>query len=310
MFKLVAVSIVCLVSTFGAMPLVAPAAAKDMEAFLNAPAWQLEYEVTFVCRAEGPIPVPKGALSYTLSLDRRFSGALPLDVRSGGPNLATLRLVTGSESGSAASLQQQSAITELMMRVDDIANWINGGPTMDEGSSDEAQQAAMLEFMASGTASIDYTLVETGVDLQDEMGQVFDSVRRTTAKGAGKVMPPTSLVFEIDAKSKRYMVTLPITFGDASPSPSVKWETTERVQAKGAAPSESRTTRETTLESFPRNVVVDDPAVLIGQLPTMEGSVDPSLGKISGERSVPAHYEETGRTIAGTLTFRYTLTPR
>jgi len=61
---------------------------------------------------------------------------------------------------------------------------------------------------------------------------------------------------------------------------------------------------------FPGPLIVDEPAVLMGQVPILEGTLDPSLGKVSGERSVPAHYEVSGLTLPGTLTFRYTLTHR
>jgi len=56
-----------------------------------------------------------------------------------------------------------------------------------------------------------------------------------------------------------------------------------------------------------------DPAVAgltDGSGAILEGALDPSPGKISGERSVPARYEVSGLTFGGTLTFRYTLTPR
>jgi hypothetical protein len=84
----------------------------------------------------------------------------------------------------------------------------------------------------------------------------------------------------------------------------------DRVEPKGGAPTESKTTRETNMALFPGRLIIDDPSVMTGETPVLEGTLEPSLGKVSGERSVPAHYEVSGPALAGTLTFRYTLTPR
>ena len=309
MNKSIAVLFAILILAFGALPPARPSTAQSMQAFFNAPAWKLEYQVSFMCQTNGSRPVAQGSLTYTVSIDRSFSAVLPLDMRNGGPNLMTLRLLTGPAGTSAPSAEQQAAASALIMRVDDIANWMNAGPTIDENASAEAQQAAMLAFMESGTARLEYTLVETGIDLVDEIGGKFNRTVRTTARGAGKVMVPTNLVFEMDTKAKRYLLMLPDSFNDQSSS-SVKMDVFERLQPKDGAASESNKTSETNMYLFPGRLIIDDPAILTGQAPILEGALDPSAGKISGERSVPAHYEVSGLTFGGTLTFRYTLTPR
>jgi len=309
MCKPIAVLFAILILAFGALPPAQPSTGQSMQAFFNAPAWKLDYEVSFECRTEGSRPVAQGSLTYTVSIDRSFSAVLLLDMRNGGPNLMTLRLLTGPDGKSAPSAEQQAAATALIMRVDEIANWMSAGPPVDESASAEAQQAAMTAYMESGTARLEYTMVETGTDLVDEMGGRFNRMTLTTARGAGKVMVPTNLVFEMDTKAKRYLLMLPDSFNDQSSS-SVKMDVFERLEPKGGAPSESKKTSETNMYLFPGRLIVDEPAVLMGQVPILGGTLDPSLGKVSGERSVPAHYEVSGLTLPGTLTFRYTLTHR
>jgi len=308
MFKSITALFAFLILGFGVLPGARPSTAQTIQTFLNSPAWKLEYQVSFKCQAKGSRPVTQGSLTYTVSIDRSFSAALLLDLRNGGPNLMTLRLLTGPDGKSAPTAAQQAAATALIMRVD-IANWMSAGPTIDESASAEAQMAAMRAFMESGTARLEYTFVETGTDLVDEEGQRFDRLTRTTASGAGKVMVPTNLVFEMDATAKRYLLMLPHSFSDQSSS-SVKMDTVDHIEYKGRAPSDSKKTVETNMELFPGRLIIDDSAIMTGEMPILEGALEPSLGKVSGERSVPAHYEYSNLTFAGTLTFRYTLTPR
>ena len=309
MRKPVAVVFALLILAFEAPPPARPSTAQTLQAFFNVPALKLEYEVSFKSQIKGSLPATQGSLTYTGSIDRSFSAALLLDMRNGGPNLMMLRLLTGPDGKSTPTAEQQAAATALVMRVDEIANWMSAGPTIDESASAEAQTAAMRAFMESGTARLEYTYVETGTDLVDEDGQRFSRLTRTTASGAGKVMTPTNLVFEMDAKAKRYLLMLPHSFSDQSSS-SVKMDTVDHVEYKGRAPSDSKKTVETNMELFPGRLIIDDSAVMTGQAPVLEGTLEPPFGKVSGERSVPAHFESSGVTFAGTLTFRYTLTPR
>ena len=125
----------------------------------------------------------------TVSIDRSFSAVLPLDMRNGGPNLMTLRLLTGPAGTSAPSAEQQAAASALIMRVDDIANWMNAGPTIDENASAEAQQAAMLAFMEWGTARP----VHLGRNGDRSCRRNWWEVQPDSAhhgQGAGKVMVP------------------------------------------------------------------------------------------------------------------------
>jgi len=280
-----------------------------MQSFLNASAWKLDFEVSFTAKAEGSFPAYGGTINYKSSLDQSFTGTIQFDVRSDGPNLSTARMMSANDTGGAPSAAQQQKLMEMMMHADAIANWIIGGADLDESDSDEAQQAAMIESMHTGTVRIDYTRVDNGVGLEDVANRKFNQTTRTTIKGEGPVMPLTQLSFELDSRTGKYLLSLSPDFGDMSDN-TLHEEVVTRTESAGEAPSESTEKNDHGLTWFPQALTIDDPSILMGDLPIMEGTANPKLGKITGEKTVPAHYDESFGPCAGTLTFRYTLTPR
>jgi len=70
----------------------------------------------------------------------------------------------------------------------------------------------------------------------------------------------------------------------------------------------SQDTSEFGLAFYPRELAIDDPKNMQAGMAIVRGDIDPASEKITGERSMAAHYNEDGvLSVAGTLTFRYTL---
>lgn len=283
------------------------ALAGDADGMLNAPGWDLAYEVTFKANDSGPSTSMHGPTSYTMSIECVYSATLALDMRIGGPSLSMLRLASTLDPTSS-DMQEKSM--ELVMRSDVMANWMSVAP-LDENASDDELRNAMLTYMESskGRGRIEYKRVVTGSNLVTEMGTIYNMTSTTTRKGNGPIHGPTQLTFELDAESKTYMLTLALKFGDNSDS-SVVEDVLTVSQARGEPPLEERTRSYSGLDDFPTGLTIDDSTAATGAVPLFEGTFDPSLGKITGERTVRGHCSERGSDVDGTFLFRWTLTPR
>lgn len=281
--------------------------AQSIEAMLNAPAWDLAYDVEFKSSDAGPESTFAGVITYSRSVTLNASVTLKLDMRNMGSVLAMLRAIGDDPRSEAA----QQAVVDLTMRAETMANWMSGGPSFDEGASDAEQVAAVTAHMeaSKGPGRVDYTMTEKGDNLTTEMGTKYSLHRTTTARGAGTVIGPTNLNFEIDAEAKSYLLTLSHTFADKSDS-TVLVEVVTVTTPHGGAPETTRETRREPLGRLPGNLRVGDPKSLLGQVAIFKGAIDPSLGKITGEHTVKGYYESFADQVPGTFTFRYTLTPR
>lgn len=290
-----------------ALPLHASRAA-DIEEWLNAEGWELSYEVSFKSTSQGSAQSLFGPVTYTTTLDRAFSATSKLDLRSPGASLSMTKLTV---EGGASSPEMQAALMDLVSQTDRITSWMNSGVQLDDNASPEAQQKVALAFMTAtrGPAHLDYLMVETGVDLINETGTHFNQTTTTTRKGTGMVSPSGMIMFELNAESKRYLLTLPYVFRDDSMT-TVKEETVVHQEMKGESPSDTRTSYEHGLDLFPSGLGFDDSTATVGDMPVMEGGVDPAGGKITGERTIKGHYSERGANVPGIFVFRYTLTPR
>ncbi len=281
--------------------------AQTIDAMLNAPAWDLAYDVEFKSSDSGPESTFAGVLTYTRSVTLNSSVTLKLDMRNMGSVLAMLRTVGDNPQSEAA----QQAVIDLTMRAETMANWMSAGPQFDENASDAEQMAAVQAHMEAsrGPGRVEYTMTEKGDNLTTEMGTKYSLLRTTTAKGAGTVIGPTSLNFEIDAEKKSYLLSLSHAFADKSDS-TVLVEIVTVTTPHGSAPETTRETRREPLGRLPGILRVGDPKSLLGQVAIFEGVIDSSLGKITGEHTVKGYYESYSTQVPGTFTFRYTLTPK
>jgi hypothetical protein len=300
----VVIALFSVVSPIGTGTLgVRPAAGKSIQDFLNAPVWYVAYEVSYKASHEGTYMTWDGVdkslewpVSFTVSLDRSFSGSTILNVRSPGPGANTSTAIMSSD-GSGAQLQA------LYLRMDELANWLAGGsavnkdePTMDDVNADI--EASM------GPARVEYTRV----DKSDNINQNNTFTTRTTGRAEGRVASASMLLtLDIDGGTKQYMLCLPFVFNPRN-SPPGSQETVTVKEVKGQSPEEERSTTDFDLQ-FPRDLALDDPKNYPQGHVVLKGDIDPASGRISGEQSVKAHFSEAnGTTVSGTLTFRYTLT--
>jgi len=281
----------------------------DVSDWLNAEAWKLVYEVTFTSSSKGTINssfvAAVGTFNYTLDVEQSFSATLPLDMRSPGASLSMTKLAM---AGAAAD---PTATMDLIMKTDRMSSWMHSGGTMDENASADAQMAAMKAHLDAlkGPGKVQYVRIDIGHDIINEMGSKYDVTTRTTKIGSGKVSPPSEVVmFEIDAETGRYLLSLPYGFGDDSMT-SLQQKTVTQITMDGNVSTDS-TLHQTSMPNGIGQIVIDEPSILVGSMPLFEGPLDLSVGKIVGERTVKAHFVEGVENVPGTLVFKYTLTMR
>ena len=291
--------LICILSLLVVQP-----AAADMQAMINAQAWDLKYDVTFKAAMDTTVSQEPGTKRYVITLDRSFSTSLPLDLRSGGPNISMTKL-TAASGGGAPSAETQQKLMELIMRTEDLANWINGGPGTDANGEMDMQA---FQSLGDATGKLLHTVEVTGKGLRDESNSLFDMHSLTTLKGEGKVKTATSLSFELDAKAGTYMLCLAHEFEDQTGNLATV-ESTEQITYAGSAPTETKGSGNQSLK-FPQKITIDDPSALLGYVMLVTGTVKPEDKVITGESTIRAHYEEGPWTIPGTLHVKYTLTPR
>lgn len=286
--------------------------ASDADALLRVDAWLLEYEVSMSSSTAIPDTLAAGIIQVGRTLDRTFTGSATLNVRSEGASLSVVKLQLPGPAGPALSTADlQSKLTDLMMRSESMANWIEGGPVIDENASSEEQYAAISRHRDAmmGTAKLDFVRTKEGKDLKDEFGTPYTMRARTTMIGAGKIYPPSGATFEMDGQAGSYLLTLPFIFSDTSTT-SVTITSDERVEFAGEDPVESHTTTPSNLEVIGwrhRLIRAEDK---LGDLPLIQGHFDAASGKISGEQAFKAEYDDENRSVGTTITVRYTLTPQ
>jgi hypothetical protein len=286
----------------------APAVSSDV---LNTPSWQLDYEVTFKAARQDTANSMRGMTHYDIALESTFKTGLALDMQTPGGTLSTLKSSLATQGGSAMSpAELQRMNMELIDKMGTTATWTIGGAMTGENPTPEAEQAYvdLLSNGSAGKATVNYSYVVTGKDLHTEMGTPYDLDSRTTIRGSGDVYAPAQLNFELNTKTRRFILTFAHEYSDASGTQAKK-ETVTRSLWKKSEPTEERNLEDVSLV-VPQRIIIDEPGALVGQVLAVEGDFDPAAGKVSGERTVKAHYDDLAVSIPGTLTVRFTLTPK
>ena len=144
--------------------------------------------------------------------------------------------------------------------------------------------------------------------LINEMGDRYDQTTRTTRKGTGMVWPGggQGITFEIDGVSNTFQLVLPQSFHEMT----AKMQQNVIVEqgSNGAMHVQSQDSSELGLAFYPKELTIDDPENMKAGMALIRGTIDPASGRIAGESSMAAHYNDDGvLAVAGTLTFRYTL---
>ena len=284
-----------------------PAVASTLEDFLNAPVWYLQYEVTFTSACQGTDNGAFGQTTFTSNLESGFSGTDVFNLRSGGPGPIAQGEMMGTSDGSRPSAADaQRMTTQMMSLMDHTANWMAGGPAMDPNATD-ADIAAATEPRCP--AHIDYTRVDTGKDLVNEVGSKFDWTRTTTIQGSGMVLAGGMGVtlLEMDTAKQTYALQLPLAFNAMMAS--ATRTTVDVTSSKGTAPNETRDSNDMPINQYPSTIDLDQPQKGAAQGGVLiRGALDPSSGKISGEQTFAAHYTEGSASAPGTYRVKYTLT--
>lgn len=285
------------------------ATAESVEDWLSAEGWDLAYEVDFKSSTKGTynssVVAAVGTFSYTLDVEQSFSAKVALDVHSPGPSLSMTKLAM------AGGTPDPEATMKLVMKTDQMSSWMHGGPTFDDDASADAQMAAMTAHLDAlkGPGRVHYLRIDIGHGIINEMGSKYDVTIRATRIGSGKVGPHSeSIMFEIDSETGKYLLSLPFAFRDDSMT-SLQHKTVRQSSMDGHVSFDS-TVHQTSMEYGLGRLEIDEPGVLVGQMPILEGPLDPSAGKIVGERTIKAHFVDGVDNIPGTLTIRYTLTPK
>jgi hypothetical protein len=283
------------------------AAAATAQEFLNASVWYAQYEVTFTSNYQGTAPSLHGSMTFTSSLTRVLKGTDKLNLRSQGPGAIGMAKLSEGMGKNASAADAQKMTMKMMAMMDNTANWMVGGASIDDENASDAEITA--SGMPMGTVSIDYTRVDTGKDLVDETGNKYDSQSTTTMKGSGAVqvggMGATN--FEMSTSDNSFSLVLPFVFN--AQSAGTKMVTVDSWSSKGT-PGETKTSeRDVAFDLYPMGIELDSPPAGSPQGGVLiRGTFDPATGKIVGEQSFPAHYKDSGNPAPGTLTFKYTLT--
>jgi hypothetical protein len=282
-----------------------PLRAATAQEMLNAPVWYLEYTVTLTSTHSGGYDRNGGKVSFTSTLTRVTSDRKSFNVRSQGPGALSMMEMAAGATGGGAAADAQRLQTEMLSQMDNMANWIVGGATMDPGGTDAD---VAKDTTPSSPSRIDYQHVENGVGLVDETGAKYDYTRTTTIRGEGMVliMGLGAMTLEMNTAKKTYSVTLPS--GAAPTGPGVVREEVYAHRAEGQQPTESRESEEQRID-FPSglSLVMPQQNGMQGGV-VIRGTLDPASGKIAGEQSFPATYTDGAEKIPATLVFKYVLT--
>ncbi len=282
--------------------------------FLKAPKWYVQYDVTFKVAHTGT-GTNNGATTKTnITMNRSFSATCVLDMRMDGPStVLNLSALSGTGDGSTASVADQMKFQQdLMARMETAANWMGSGGMLsfDENLSDEGQQAAMAAAMLArlGPGSMDYVRIDSSWGLVNEMGTPYTLAVRTTWNGNGMVLPGGGVdpLFEIDAPSATFTLSLPPSFGEME-SKMKRLTTRTFTDTNWKNPDVQRDSIEVGMNLFPSNITIDDPKNLQAGAIVIRGAVNPSSGKIAGEHSVAGHYTDADATVPGTFVIHYSL---
>ncbi|MCM2272043.1 MAG: hypothetical protein NDJ18_05755 [candidate division Zixibacteria bacterium] len=300
---------VCLILLLSAAAI--PAVASDANAFLNASAWQVDYEITFTAASQGSYQAMFGQYEYTTSLERVLNASTLLDLRSGGQSISMLRTAAAQDPSAMSVAEAQKFAMDMMAKIDVTANWMSMGPTIPEDATDQQARDAVISFQESqmGTARLNYTEVIKGDNLVSEMGTPFKSSVRTTYSGSGKVLPAGQISMEMDISTKKYLLMISTGFTDQSEG-LVKVEEATHQESSDSPPVDSVKESTAKLDHIPQRIEIDEPTMTQGQAMLLEGTFDPALGKIVGEHKLRAHYEGLNGKTDGIVLVRITMTPR
>jgi len=289
----------------------------ELKKLLDANAWQLDYQISFKATSSGTTQTQIGPIAYQTALTFDATETLTIDLRSQGASLSMQKL-TASASNPAVAANMQKALMDIVMQTDNIASWMigdRGVPDLGDNVTAERLQAAMLASTGKkiGTMTVDYSAQTRGDRLVDETGSPYRQIVRTTRRGTGGTsLGSQQITFEVNGATKRFLLMLPATLPMVPDAKLTEEVVTTTERPPGSTPAEERTTATRPLDSVPARLKVTDAALIFG-----DGSGlmidDPVVlqgGKISGQHTMTATYNDVRDPIGGTLVVKYTLTPR
>lgn len=280
--------------------------------YLATPVWYLQYDVSFTASRKDARKTGATTLTTDMSLDRHFASSIVLDNRMDGPALTTGQGPDITPGMTPA--QQLAAMETAMSRFDHVANWSQ--TPLEMGDDMASFTAAMQQHMDKSAvmAQLRYDRVAVLDGLRNEFNQLYARTTHTTWAGTGKVVPSDGTMFEVDAATGEYWLTLPFKFQDmngGTKTVAIKVVVTDQFTGEAAAPVDVDSmgrTESAKLDFLPQDFELDDPQVQKGDLVQIHARQPAGAGEISGEQSFQAHFTDEAETDSGTLAFRYTLT--
>jgi hypothetical protein len=290
----------------------------ELQRLVDAEKWQLDLQITFDASTSSSWAKTgtANAGSEQSTLHAEYQESIPLLLHSPGPSLSMQKFTNFSRSDPAAAAQAQKGMMDLVMQGDKIGSWMIGAPETPD-SDDIAKSlaaAAAIINMPVGSMKFDFKSRVYGEDLHNEVGDNFNKEVVVTSRGeAGVVRGTQQITFELNAASKRVLLTVPAILAPKEENV-FKRETlvTYIPLPLGPRPTQEASTRgEAT--SIPRQVKTTDPALTFGNgILLFDDPLVVAGGKISGHHTLTATYEPVhmnGSPIPGKLVVNYTLTP-
>jgi hypothetical protein len=289
----------------------------ELKKLLDTNAWQLDYQITFKATSSGTNDTRVGPISYQTALTFDATETLTIDSRSQGASLS-MQKFTANAGNPAAAASMQKALMDIVMQSDNIASWMigdRGVPDLGDNVTAEHLQAAVLASTGKriGTMTVDYSAQTRGDKLVDETGTQYKQIVRTTRRGTGGTsLSSQQITFEMNGATKRFLLMLPATLPMVPDAKLTEEIVTATERPPGSTPAEERTTAMRPLDSVPAGLKVTDAALAFGDGSGLmiDDPVALQGGKISGQHTMTATYNDARTPIAGTLVVKYTLTPR
>jgi hypothetical protein len=289
----------------------------EFKKLIDANAWRLDYQISFKATSSGSGQSLTGSMSYENALAVDATETVTIDSRSQGASLSMQKL-TASAGNPAAAANMQKAMMDIVMQTDNIASWMIGDrglPDLGDDVTPERLQAAALALAGKsiGTMTVDYTAQTRGDNLVNELGDKYKQIIRTTRRGTGGVaLSSQQITLEVNGATKRVLLMLPVTLPTVTDAKLTEEVVTTTELPPGSKPAEERKTSTRGLDSFPGQLKVTDAALAFGggSGVMIDDPVALQGGKISGQHTMMATYNNGNAPIGGTLVVKYTLTPR
>jgi hypothetical protein len=264
------------------------AGAQTVSDFLNAPTLYVNLDVSLDAKRSDPRK--DGVITTEMTLHRTYSGLVTLDLRSPGSVITMLTRITKDP-------KDVPGVQEMMTSMSKIANWMEGAPEV--GDDLKAMQKHMQDISLPYT--LHYQRVDTGTNMQGEMGGLFNSTLKITVDGDARAYIGNTVKLEINTIQNKILMMVPYAVGEADEKQHVT-ETRESTIGTEV----TRSTSDFGLDLFPSDLTLDTSE--IPNSPIIHGDLKVVGGKLTGQESLPMHFKDQNQSWPATMTVKYAVT--